>query len=143
MTVKTASAPKAVPVATPTTRPYWEGTQAGELRLQRCADCGHHFLYPRVRCPKCGSADAPWVRASGRAKLYSYVINHMPAPGWEADGPYVIALVQLEEGPRMMSSLVGVPPDPAHLVLDMPLQVRFEARGTMMLPVFAPAGSAA
>ena len=83
------------------------------------------------------------MRASGRATLYSYVINHMPAPGWEADGPYVIALVQLEEGPRMMSSLLGLPADPARLVLDMPLELRFEARGTMMLPVFAPAGSAA
>ena len=91
MTVKTASPAKAVPVATPTTRPYWDGARAGELRLQRCADCHHHFLYPRTHCPSCGSANTPWVKASGRAKLYSYVINHFPAPGWEGETPYVIA----------------------------------------------------
>ncbi|MBP8309851.1 MAG: Zn-ribbon domain-containing OB-fold protein [Burkholderiaceae bacterium] len=142
MTVKTAPA-KAVPVATPTTKPYWEGTKAGELRLQKCSDCSHHFLYPRIRCPQCGSANTAWVKASGKAKLYSYVINHFPAPGWEGEVPYVIAMVQLAEGPRMMSSLVGIPADPAKLVLDMPLQVMFEARGDMMLPVFQAAGSAA
>jgi hypothetical protein len=142
MTVKTAPA-KAVPVATPTTRPFWEGTKAGELRLQQCNDCSHHFLYPRIRCPKCGSASTTWVKASGKAKLYSYVINHFPAPGWEGEVPYVIAMVQLAEGPRMMSSLVGIPPDPAKLVLDMPLQVTFQPRGDMMLPVFQSAGSAA
>lgn len=140
MTVKTAPA-KAVPVATPTTKPYWDGTKAGELRLQHCTDCHHHFLYPRIRCPKCGSANIAWVKVSGKATLYSYVINHYPAPGWEGETPYVIAMVQLAEGPRLMSSLKGVPADPAKLVLDMPLQVLFEPRGDMMLPVFEPAGS--
>lgn len=119
-----------------------EGTKAGELRLQRCNDCQHHFLYPRLLCPQCGSSSTTWVKASGQAKLYSYVINHMPAPGWEAEVPYVIAMVQLAEGPRMMSSLSNSA-DPARLTLDMPLQVCFEPRGDMMLPVFEPAGSRA
>ncbi len=140
MSAKPAPA-KAVPVATPTTQPFWDGTQAGELRLQRCDDCQHHFLYPRIRCPQCGSARTTWITASGKAKLYSYVINHMPAPGWEAEVPYVIALVQLAEGPRLMSSLKGVPPDPARLVLDMPLRVGFEPRGNQKVPYFEPAGS--
>jgi len=69
------------------------------------------------------------------------VINHMPAPGWEGEVPYVIAVVQLDEGPRMMSNLVGVPADPAALELDMPLEVTFEARGNMMLPLFKRAGT--
>ena len=141
MNAKTAA--KAVPVATPTTQPFWDGTSAGELRLQHCSDCGHHFLYPRIRCPKCGSASTTWVKASGKARLYSYVINHMPAPGWEGETPYVIAMIELQEGPRMLSNLVGVPPDPAKLVLDMPLEVCFEARGNMTLPLFKPAGSQA
>ena len=83
-----------------------------------------------------------WFTASGAATLYSYVINHRPAPGFEDDGPYAIAVVQLAEGPRMMANIVGVPNTPEELVLDMPLQVMFERRGDMTLPMFAPAAGA-
>jgi uncharacterized OB-fold protein len=75
--------------------------------------------------------------------LYSYVINHRPAPGFEAEAPYAIAVVQLAEGPRMMTSIVGVPTTPEALELDMPLRVRFEKRGELVLPVFGPAGEEA
>jgi uncharacterized OB-fold protein len=139
MTATKPATAKAVPVPTPNTKPFWEGTQAGELRMQRCTGCASHFLYPRPNCPSCGSTQTEWVKASGRATLYSYVINHMAAPGWEGEVPYVIAVVKLAEGPRMMSNLVGVAPDPAALVLDMPLEVTFEPRGNMMLPLFKPA----
>lgn len=73
---------------------------------------------------------------SGRGVLHTYVVNHRPAPGFE--GPYAIAVVQLDEGPRMMSNVVGIENTPDNLELDMPLQVTFEARGDMMLPVFEP-----
>jgi uncharacterized protein len=142
MSTKPAPAAKAVPVPTPVTKPYWEATQAGELRIPRCTDCGMHFMYPRPRCPHCGSANLTWVKTAGRGTLYSYVINHMAAPGWEGDVPYVIAVVKLHEGPRMLSNLVGVPADPAALTLDMPLEVVFEPRGNVMLPLFKPAASA-
>jgi uncharacterized OB-fold protein len=66
----------------------------------------------------------------------------MAAPGWQGETPYVIAVVQLEEGPRMLSNLVGVPADPAALVLDMPLEVTFQVRGDKTLPLFKPAGGA-
>lgn len=135
----TAHPGKALPVPTPTTRPFWEGTRAGELRLPRCEACNREFLYPRIRCPFCSSDRLGWVRASGRAKLHSYVINHMPAPGWAQDVPYIIAVVELEEGPRMMSNLVGVAATPAALSLDMPLEVVFELRGDVVLPLFKPA----
>lgn len=124
------------PVPTPGTRPFWEGTQAGELRLQVCGHCGTHVLYPRPHCPQCGAQSLSWVRASGRARLHSYVISHVAMPGWSA--PYVIAVVELEEGPRMMSNLVGVPPLPESLQLDMPLEVVFEPRGEVVLPMFKP-----
>ncbi|QBY55401.1 Zn-ribbon domain-containing OB-fold protein [Cupriavidus oxalaticus] len=133
---------KPVPAPLPATRPFWEGAQAGELRVQLCDCCGKHVLYPRLRCPSCGADALSWVRASGRARLYSYVISHLAMPGWAGETPYVIAVVELEEGPRMMSSLVGVPADPAHLALDMPLEVAFEPRGETMLPVFKPMGAA-
>jgi uncharacterized OB-fold protein len=73
--------------------------------------------------------------------LYSYVINHRPAPGFEAEAPYAIAVVQLAEGPRMMTNIVGVPNTPEALELDMPLRVQFEKRGEVTLPVFGPAGA--
>ena len=136
----TAVSAKPVPVPTPETQPFWDGCAAGELRIQRCGDCRRPYFYPRPVCPACGSVDVEWFTASGRATLYSYVINHRPAPGFEDEVPYVIAVVELDEGPRMMTNIAGVPPDPEALVLDMPLEVTFERRGDLSLPVFAPAG---
>ena len=129
---------KPVPVPTPETQPFWDGCAAGELRIQRCADCGRPYFYPRPVCPACGSRNVEWFTASGRATLYSYVINHRPAPGFEDDAPYAIAVVELDEGPRMMTSIAGLPATPEALQLDMPLQVRFEQRGDVSLPVFGP-----
>ena len=132
-------ADKAVPVPTPETRPFWDGCAAGELRLQRCTDCGKPYFYPRSVCPACGSRNVEWFTASGRATLYSYVINHRAAPGFADDAPYAIAVVQLDEGPRMMTNIIGLPATPEALVLDMPLQVTFEPRGHVSLPQFKPA----
>ena len=129
---------KAVPLPTPDTQPFWDGCAAGELRLQRCTDCGQAYFYPRPVCPACGSRNVEWFTASGRATLYSYVINHRPAPGFEDEAPYAIAVVELEEGPRMMTNITGLPATPEALELDMPLQVRFEPRGDVSLPVFGP-----
>ena len=130
---------KAVPVPTPETQPYWDGCAAGELRIQRCLDCGEPYFYPRDLCPACGSGNVEWFTASGDATLYSYVINHRPAPGFEDEAPYAIAVVQLAEGPRMMTSIRGVPATPEALVLDMPLHVTFQDRGEIAVPVFTPA----
>jgi uncharacterized protein len=130
---------KADPVPTPDTQPFWDGCAAGELRIQRCLECGKPYFYPRPICPACGSNRVEWFTASGYATLYSYVINYRPAPGFEDEAPYAIAVVQLAEGPRMMTNLVGVPNTPEDLILDMPLQVTFEQRGDVSLPLFAPA----
>ncbi|MDT0276148.1 Zn-ribbon domain-containing OB-fold protein [Blastococcus goldschmidtiae] len=128
------------PLPTPETAPYWEGAAAGELRVQQCTSCTEHYFYPRPFCPRCGSDDVAWKATSGRATLVSYVINHRPLP--PSDGPLVIALVQLEEGPRMMSNVVGVEPTPEQLPLGMPLRVIFEERGEYAIPVFTPAEAA-
>src|ERR1700730_5156052 len=130
---------KLIPVPTPETQPFWDGCAEGVLRIQRCADCGRPYFYPRPVCPACASRNVAWFTASGRATLYSYVINHRPAPGFEDETPYAIAVVELEEGPRMMTNIVGLPATPEALQLDMPLQVRFERRGDVSLPVFGPA----
>jgi uncharacterized OB-fold protein len=131
---------KPIPEPTPETQPFWDGCARGELMLQRCRECGEPYFYPRPICPACGSTDVEWFTASGAATLYSYVINHRPARGFEDGGPYAIAVVELAEGPRMMTNIVGVPNTPEDLILDMALQVTFEQRGDIALPVFAPAG---
>lgn len=134
---------KPTPRPTPETQPYWDAAKAGELRIQWCNACQEFYFYPRPFCPRCSSPDVEWVTASGRATLHSYVINHRPAPGFEAEAPYAIAIVELEEGPRMMTNIVGVEPTPENLVLDMDLEVIFEPRGDMRIPVFRPASRGA
>ncbi|WP_375001522.1 Zn-ribbon domain-containing OB-fold protein [Aeromicrobium sp. CTD01-1L150] len=124
------------PRATPETQPYWDGTAVGELRITSCRTCDRPFFYPRSSCPRCGSQDITWITCSGRATLYSYVISARPAPGFEP--PTVIAVVELEEGPRMMTNIVGVEPEPENLPLDLALRVTFEQRGDVAVPLFAP-----
>ena len=132
---------RARPQPTPETRHFWEGTKSGELRLQRCDTCQHTYFPPRPFCPACASREVSVFRASGRAILYSYVISHRPAPGFVA--PYSIAVVELAEGPRMMTNIVGCAQTPAALLLDMSLTVRFEPLDDeISLPLFAPAGGA-
>lgn len=131
---------KPAPQPTPDTQPYWDGAAAEQLWIQHCTACSQHFFYPRMVCPHCGSPDVAWTRASGRATLHSYVINHVPAPGFEDEVPYPIAVVQLEEGPRMMTTVIDVEPTPNALVLDMELEVAFRPRGELKLPVFRPVG---
>lgn len=138
---------KPLPAPTPETQHYWDGTKAGELRLQRCleASCGGEAYFPpRPFCPGCGSRNIEQFTASGRGRLYSYVINHRPPPGFENEAPYAIAVVELEEGPRLMTNITGVEQTPEALVLDMPLEVVFEqANEKISLPKFRPAGGGA
>lgn len=131
---------KPAPQATPETEPFWAGTAAGELRLQRCGPCDAHYFPPRPFCPTCLSDDVVWETLSGRGTLHSYVINHRAAPGFEP--PYAIAVVQLDEGPRMMSNIVDCEQTPEALELDMALEVTFEQRGEMAVPMWRPASSA-
>lgn len=134
--------PRSLPEPTPETRHFWDGTRAGEIRLQRCRDCGAIYFPPRPFCPECGSRDVEVFVASGRGSLLSYVINHRPHPSF--DGPYAIAVVKLDEGPTLMSNIVDCPQTPEALVLDMPLEVVFaEQNETITLPLFRPANGGA
>jgi uncharacterized OB-fold protein len=127
-----------LPEPTPETAHFWEGTREGKLRLQRCDACGHAYFPPRPFCARCAHRKVSIVEASGRATLYSYVIHHRPAPGFEP--PYSIAVVELEEGPRMMTNIVNTPQTPEALRLDMPLRVVFQrVSDTITLPLFEPA----
>ena len=127
-----------LPQPTPETQHFWDGARAGELRLQRCDDCRHPYFPPRPFCPACGSRAVSVFNASGRAKLHSYVIHHRPVPGFTP--PYAIAVVELEEGPKMMTNIVDCPQTPEALQLDMALQVAFVPQNDKItLPFFRPA----
>jgi len=90
-----APSARPVPVATPETAHYWDGTARGELLLQRCHACTTTYFPPQAFCPACSSDDVDIVRAAGTGTLHSYVITHLAAPGFEA--PYVLAVVELDD----------------------------------------------
>jgi uncharacterized OB-fold protein len=112
-----------LPQPTPETQHFWDGTSVDELRLQSCDECAHVYFPPRPFCPSCACRSVSVFKACGRATLYSFVINHRPNPAF--DGPYSIAVVELEEGPRMMTNIIDTPQTPEALQLDMALQVVF------------------
>lgn len=126
------------PQPTPETKHFWEGTASGELRLQKCGDCAKVYFPPRPFCPQCSSRNVAIVAASGKASLHSYVIHHRKVPGFTP--PYAIAVVELAEGPRMMTNIVDCPQTPEALVLDMPLEVTYHKMDDeISLPLFRPA----
>ncbi len=134
---------KPIPQPSVETQRYWEGCKRHELWLPFCTKCEQLFFYPRVFCPRCFSWDIEWQQASGRGTLYSYAIQYRAqAPGFEA--PYVTAIVQLEEGPRLMTNLVEIEPDPEKIRCDMPVEVLFEdISDEISLPMFRPADASA
>ncbi|HEY5071929.1 MAG TPA: OB-fold domain-containing protein [Caulobacteraceae bacterium] len=131
---------RTLPQPTPETQHFWDGCRQGELLLQRCGDCREAYFPPRAFCPKCLSRNVEIFRASGKARLYSYIINHRPRPDMGAE-PHSIAVVSLAEGPRMMTNIIGCPQTPQALQLDMPVEVTFEVFGEIALPLFKPDGA--
>lgn len=129
---------RALPRPTPETQPFWDGTRAHRLLLPWCRDCGKPHFYPRAICPFCLSDALDWRQASGRGRLHTYAINHKAAKGFVP--PYVIAVVELDEGPRMLSNLLtDGPPSPEALAIDMPVEVVFDdVTDTVTLPCFRP-----
>jgi len=106
-----APASKLVPVPTRETQPYWDGCKNHELHIQKCAACSHYQFYPRLYCTVCMSEKVEWVKALGRGKVLSFTIVYRPVTqAFAADVPYVVALITLDEGPQMMSNVVGCPP---------------------------------
>jgi uncharacterized OB-fold protein len=100
-------------------------------------------MHPRVACPFCASRDIEWVRASGRGRLHSFEIAHQILnKAFKVKTPVVLAMVELEEGPRLLTNLVNVAPDPAKIRCDMPVEVVFEKQtDDITLPMFQPFGA--
>ncbi len=125
---------KILPPATDLSQPFREGCRSGELRLQYCGACDRHQFYPRIICSGCGGDELEWRAVSGRGRIASYtVVRRAISRAYEA--PYVVALVELEEGPRMMSAIVGA--EPEAVSVGAPVAVRFADWGAdHVLPVF-------
>lgn len=125
------------PIVNADSAPYWEGARNGKLLLQRCRDCGTLRFFPRYLCTACGSDHTEWAEASGRGTVHSFTIVHRAAfPEFQARTPYVVALIDLEEGPRMMTNIVG--DDALEVAIGEAVTVAFEERGTegAMVPQF-------
>jgi uncharacterized OB-fold protein len=114
---------KPLPKPSPTSRPFWDAAKRHELKIQRCGACNKYVYYPRDRCPHCFADQLGWERVSGRGKVYSYTIVRRASARSFADGPYVLAIVQLEEGPRLTTNIVG-PPEKVRV--EMPVEVFFD-----------------
>lgn len=96
------------PQANADSRPYWDGAREGRLMLPHCGACGHRFFMPRYQCPKCWSNDLKWAQASGRGTVHSFsIVRRAALPAFADRVPYVLALIDLAEGPRMMSHILG------------------------------------
>ena len=127
-----------LPEETGLTAPFWQVARERRLVIQRCSGCSRYRWPPEVACYYCGSFDYEWARASGRAKLYTWTVAHPPLlPYFHQRAPWPIAVAELEEGPRMITNLVGVTPD--EYEIGMPLRVDFEDIGEgVTLVVFRP-----
>jgi len=128
---------RAFPVLDDVSAPFWEGVAEGVLRIQRCQECARHVFYPRAVCPYCTASHLCWVDASGRGRIHSYTVVHRAPPDYRDQVPYVVALVELDEGVRMMTRLVDV--EPARVRVDLPVELAI--RGDPRLPYFRPRSS--
>ncbi len=113
-----------VPKATLTTKPFWDAVNQGRLLLQYDVGAGCYQFWPRSTGAKSGSPNLQWREASGKGKLYSFTVTHVAVEGFEDRAPYVIGLVELDEGVRIVANLAGVTPDEVRI--GMALRVTFE-----------------
>ena len=116
---------KPIPRPSPTTRPFWDGLNERKVQIQRCDGCDSWVFYPRTRCPSCLSDLLVWREVSGQGVLYTYTLARQPtAPHFADETPQQLAVVELDEGVRMTSTLVNV--DPSDIVIGMRLRPYFD-----------------
>ena len=133
-----AGVKKSIPIPDGDSRIYWDGCNEEKLLIQHCVDCNNHIIYPRVVCPYCMSDRLEWIESSGKGKVYSFTIARRGAgPAFVDDTPYVVALVDLDEGVRMMSNIINI--DIEEVRCEMPVEVVFREREGMKIPMFQPA----
>jgi uncharacterized protein len=116
-------------------RVYWEGVAQGELRIQRCAVCARSVFYPRALCPHCHSDQLAWIVATGKGTIYTYTVAHQAYGTFASEIPFVIAIVELEEGVRMMTRIVDAPRE--RITIGALVQVSFQTNAEgITLPYF-------
>jgi uncharacterized OB-fold protein len=116
---------KPLPVLNEDTRSFWNGCKEHQLRFQKCKDCGHIRWPVSLICPECYSQNTEWIVAGGKGKIYTFVVYHMAYhQGFENDLPYVVAIVELEEGPHILTNIVGCSPD--EVKCDMRVELTWE-----------------
>jgi uncharacterized OB-fold protein len=132
---------KPLPQADPTTAPYWESVKAHAMKIQKDNDTGKFFFYPRGLSPFSLSGNISWEPVSGKGTVYAFtIVNLNRAPGFADELPYVVALIELEEGVRVMSNVIDVEPDPQHVKVGMPVEIVYEdVTDEITLPKFRPA----
>lgn len=124
-----------VPEPSAATARYWEAANEGRLELPRCRDCDEWVFYPREWCPQCHGTDLEWTEASGDGVVYTFTVLHSTPVGAYVEAvPYVLAVVELVEGPRMMANVVGC--DPTDVEVGSEVSVTFERREGQALPQF-------
>ncbi|WP_419878579.1 Zn-ribbon domain-containing OB-fold protein [Brevibacillus centrosporus] len=122
------------PVVDSDSKPYWDGLNNHELMIQHCDDCSKHIFYPRLLCPHCFSDQISWTQASGQGKIYSYTVVHRAFGPFADQAPYVVAIVELAEGVRMMTRITGNRED---IAIGKPVTVTFEkVDDVLTLPYF-------
>jgi uncharacterized OB-fold protein len=127
-----------LPVVDNDSAPYWAGVAEGRLRLQRCDACAEHQFYPRALCVRC-AGPVGWVDAAGEGVVYTYtVVRQNLAPPFEGLGPYVVAMVELPEGPRLMGNVTHVDPDDVRIGLPVTAYA-VRIRDDLGLPFWRPA----
>jgi uncharacterized protein len=134
---------KPAPRPSPESAHYWQAARAHRLELPRCNACGKLWFPPSQSCPHCLAADFAWTPVSGVGKVFSFVTYHrVYHPGFAQDVPYVVALVELAEGPRLLTNIVGIPPEA--VACDMPVKVVFDdCEEGVSVPKFTPLDAAA
>jgi uncharacterized protein len=120
------------------TRLFWEGCRNHRLLFQKCQACGHVRWPPSIACPVCYSGNTELITASGKGKVYTFAVFHKAAaPAFEGRVPYVVAVVELTEGPRILTNVVGC--DPSEISCDMAVEIVWEdVSDTESLPKFRP-----
>jgi len=128
-----------LPTTDTETQAFWDGLKEGKFLIRHCNSCGDNHYYPRPFCPTCWNEDVVWAEASGRGKIYTYSVVHVnDLPPFNERVPYVAAIVELEEGPRVMTNIEGLPFD--ELRADLPVVVEYKAiSDDVTIPVFRPA----
>jgi uncharacterized OB-fold protein len=126
---------KPLPRPTPLTQPFWDATREGRLIVQRCSTCSTYVWTPQMACRECLTETLEWAPVSGKGKIYTFVVMHHAAiPAFKE--PYTLAVIELDEGPRMFADLVDIDPDDVRI--DTPVEVQFEFVGDFGLYHFRP-----